>query len=126
MIEAAKLSADDLPGHLEVFKRFAAIAVGDVELDEDGDLLLFETAVREGVFFWDVGRQLFADTEPTTIGLEVTFDLDDELQQLPRAEHWGGGAAEAAEFFAEVEQMPAWRSALTRAPRSLEVASDDE
>ena len=130
MVERAQLAPDDLAGHVEVFKRFAAEPIEDVgdpdDPHDDSDVLLFETLISGGVFHWDIGRQVFADVEPTLMGIEATFDLDDELRQLPGSQVWGGTGQDAGDFFAEIERLAAWTAAFARSPRTVEAASDDE
>ena len=130
MIEQAQLAPDDLAGHVDVFKRFAAKSIEDVgdrdDPHDDSDVLLFETLIDRGEFHWDLGRQVFADEEPMTMGIEATFDVDDELRRLPPAQVWGGTGEDAGDFFAEIERMPAWRLAFERRPRSLSADTDEE
>lgn len=131
MIERAQLAPDDFAGHVDVFKRFAAMDVEDVgderDANDDSDQLLFETLIiQDEGLSWGLTRELYADVEPITMGVEATFDLDDELCKMPQAQAWGGGGAvSAGEFFAEVERLPGWTAAFSRAPRKIEAVSDD-
>ena len=130
MIKQAQLAPDDLAGHVNVFKRFAAKSIEDVgdpdDPHDDSDVLLFETLIVGGEFHWDLGRQVFADEEPMNMGIEATFDVDDELRQLPKTQVWGGTGEDAGDFFAEIERLPAWQAAFKRRPRSLLADTDEE
>jgi hypothetical protein len=113
---------------LDAFGRFASLDVDDVEARDDGDLLLFETAVpTPGVLEISLSRQLFVQTtdedqEMVDVSLVAHVPMPTELSEAPEAQIWGCGGPPwedsefraTEEFVTEVRATNALRTAASR------------
>lgn len=128
--EADLVSRDDVTPRaaLDAFEAFAVIAVEDADEREDGDLLLFETAIApSGEFEASLSRQLFLEegglnTGMIDVSLGIRVTPEAETTELIGTQIWGvggppwgdAGFRAAAEFIEEVARAPAFQAIAGR------------
>jgi len=133
-VRPGRVGAADVLTAVEVFRRFAAVAVDDAASPEqDGDGVLAEY----GTFTFDGVREFRADLTRQVI----EADDEDAMWQLHCTFHWSPGADTEAlgsgtlwsfgmpldEFFAAARALPGWAWALAGAPapRRLTIELDE-
>lgn len=129
MVAAAGFDRGDVAVQrvLDLFAEFASLPVDDVNVEEDGDRLLFETATAPtGEFEVSLGRQLFLEEGGENQGMvdvSVVARLPgaDELADSDGDQVWGCGGppwpdgyGAAEEFIAEVGRAPAFGAVADR------------
>lgn len=101
----------------------------DVDLDEDGDMLLFQWGTYGGASFqYDLTRQLIGvagcdDDNFVQLNLTLHFDNDAEASAIEQGNFWckRPGDAEVQEFRARIDLTAATAYATNRVPRRVEL-----
>lgn len=120
-IRPGPVRSDQLPGLLEVLRRFAEVSCEDAAApEEDGDGLLAQygtsTWRRRQVFTTDLTRQFLEDDDEDPpmwqLSCAVRWAPTAETETLGSGHHWSFGIPMDT-FFAEVVRLPGWAWALS-------------
>lgn len=128
------VTADDVQGIVDVYRRFAAIRVDDAApVEEDGDAVLaqFGTHDFRGVpeFSADLTRQMVAEgrgPQMWQLSCTLSWDPNPATDALASGDLWSFGRT-LDDFFAEVAALPGWAWALTgsQEPRDLTITFEE-
>lgn len=96
----------------------------DVEIDEDGDMLLYEWSIcRSRQFSLSVTRQFIItdEDEPYQLHLRLYFPLTDALRQLKGGNEWCHSPDELPVFRQSIESSASFRALIDDQPLNVEL-----
>lgn len=114
-----------------MFVFYADLRADDVEIDEDGDMLLYEwgTSITTGETFQiGITRQFIypdeEDEEPYQLHLTLYFDPTDALRQLKDGNKWCHSPDKLPAFRKSVEKSAAFKAVADAKPLRVDLYLD--